>query len=144
MKNLVDYSYLWNSTDDGWVLLCINRDVLLLTVKFSAEGPSLKEVAALRTAIPEFRSMSPGKAFAALKGKTEVSLGQFESKEGRHLVERCKACGLVLDTVSKNQSGYLPFNEKTNMTLLIEDNWLAEQVYREALAHGIRVRHVEA
>lgn len=63
MKNLVDYSYLWDSTDDGWVLLYINRDVLLLTVKFSAEGPSLKEVAALRTAIPEFRSMSPAKAF---------------------------------------------------------------------------------
>lgn len=144
MTTPADYAYLWRNPHDGWVLLRINRHVLSLTVKFSAEGPTLREVAAMRSAVPEFGAMPPAAAFAALKGRSEVPLGHFESKQGRHLSEKCEAHGLMLETVAKDQSGYLPFNEKTGMSLVIEDNALAEQVCREALAHGISVKHVEA
>src|SRR5205085_9028022 len=122
MKQPSDYAYLWNNPNEGWVLLRINREALSLTVKFSAEGPNLREVAAIRSAVPELGSMSPSEAFAALKGRAEVPLGQFESKEGRRLAERCRAHGLELETAAKDLSGYLPFNEKTNTGLIIEDN----------------------
>lgn len=144
MKNPSSYAYLWNDPNDAWVLLRINRQALLLTVKFPAEGPTLREVAAMRSVVPEFGAMPPSEAFAALKGRAEVSLGKFESKEGRRLVERCKQHGLNIEVVDQDESGYLPFNEKTNMALVIEDDALAEQVCQEALTRGVRVKHVEA
>lgn len=144
MKNSSSYAYLWNNPNDGWVLLRINRQALSVTVKLPAEGPTLREVAAMRSVAPEFGVMPPSEAFAALKGRAEVSLGKFESKEGRRLVESCQKHGLILDVVDHDESGYLPFNEKTNMALVIEDDALAEQVCQEALTHGVRVKHVEA
>ena len=144
MKSPSEYAYLWNDPNDGWVLLRINRQALSLTVKFSTGGPTLREVAAIRSAVPEFGAMPPTEAFAALRGRAEVPLGQFESEEGRRLLERCKKYGLMLEAIAKDESGYLPFNEKTRMALAIEDNTLAEQVCKEALAHGVRVKHIEA
>ena len=144
MKTPADFAYLWNNPNDGWVLLRINRQTLSLTVKFAPNGPNLRQVGAMRAAVPEFGTMRPSDAFAALKGKAEVSLGQFETKEGRRLANRCEANGLTLETVAKDQSGYLPFNERTSMSLIIEDDAVAELVYQEALAHGIRVKHIEA
>jgi len=44
---------------------------------------------------------------------------------------------------NRNQSGYLPFNEKTNACLIIEDNVLSNEVCEEALRHGVRVRHIK-
>jgi hypothetical protein len=144
MKKPHDYAHLWSNPNDGWVLLRINREALSLTVRFSGDGPNLREVAAMRSAVPQFNAMPPSEAFEALKGRTEIPLGQFDSQEGRRLAEKCKNHGLSLNIVAIDHSGYLPFNEKTSMSLIIEDDALAKQVYQEALARGIRVKHIEA
>jgi len=144
MNNLADYAYLWEQPNDGWVLLRINRQAVALTVRFPAEGPSLRHVAAMRSAIPEFRAMNPSQAFAALRGKVEIPLGEFDSRESRLLSQKCKEHGLLLEAVTLDKSGYLPFNEKTNMALIIEDGAIANMVCQEAIVQGIQVRQLEA
>ena len=139
-----DYSYIWNGTQPGWVLLRINRQTLSLAITFAASGPTLRQVAAVRSAVPYFSAMRPSEAFATLKGRSRISLGHFETMEGRRLAERCKHLDLTVESVSTDSSGYLPFNEQSNQGLLIEDNDLSKSVCETAISQGIRVRHIEA
>ena len=139
-----DYSYLWDGSQSGWVLLRVNHQTLAVVVTFSAGGPTLREVAAMRATVPAFAAMPPSDAFASLKGRSRVSLGDFESKEGRNLATRCKQNGLVVEVAATDKSSYLPFNEQSNQCLIIEDNFLAEQICQQAISQGIRVKHVEA
>jgi hypothetical protein len=81
--------------------------------------------------------------FAALKGRVAVPLGLFDSKECRHLAQQCKKHGLIVEAEAVDQSGYMLFNEQTNVCLVIEDDLLAKQVCEEALAHGVPVKHIE-
>lgn len=88
--------------------------------------------------------MSASEALASLRGKTSIDLGEFESREARPLAEACRKLGLVVQEQAKDHSGYFPFNEKTNLRLVIEDEALGKQVCEEALARGLPVRYVEA
>lgn len=144
MKALQDFAYVWNGTQQGWVLLRTNRQSMSLTVTFGEGGPNLKDVAAMRSAVAKFGAMPPSDAFAALKGQAAVALGTFASEEGRRLKNKCSQHGLNIMTEPVDLSSYLLFNVVTNRALLIEDEFLAEQVHQEALARGILVKHVEA
>jgi len=73
-----DYSYLWDGTQPGWVLLRISRQHLSIAVAFAASGPTLREVASMRSAVPSFSALPPSEAFAALKGKSRVAVGDFD------------------------------------------------------------------
>ncbi len=139
-----DYAYLWNGSQPGWVLLRISRQTHSIAITFAAGGPTLREVATLRSVAPSFSAMPASEAFAALKGKSRVALGEFESMEGRLLAERCKLHGLTVESTVNDKSGHLPFNEKDNQCLLIEDNTLSEAVCQRAISQGIRVKHIEA
>lgn len=144
MKTVQDYAYLWDGSQKGWVLLRINRQSLSLTVIFGSGGPTLRDVASMRSAVPTYGAMPPSDAFAALKGKAAVALGTFNSDEGRRLRKTCAMHGLEVLAETVDLSSYLPFNEATNRGLLIEDDRLAQQVREEALARGVLVKRVEA
>ena len=144
MINPIDFSYLWDGSQPGWLLLRTNRANISITVSFSAGGPTLSEVAAMRKAVPTFSAMTPSSALASLKGQNKVPLGNFDSKEGLALANRCKQNGLTVELISTDKSGYLPMNEQNNQCLIIEDDILAEQVFQMAISQGIRVKHVEA
>jgi hypothetical protein len=98
----------------------------------------------MRAAVPEFGAMPPSDAFGALKGRQHVALGSFEGREARRIAEACRLHGLEVEVTSESRSSYLPFNENTKSALLIEDPALSEEVCREAISHGLRVREVEA
>ena len=144
MKALQDYAYIWDGTQQGWVLLRTNRQSMALTVTFGEGGPNLKDVAAMRSAVAKLGAMRPSDAFAALKGMAAFQLGTFASEEGRRLQSKCSKQGLNVTTEHVDLSSYLLFNVATNRALLIEDECLAEQVHQEALARGVLVKHVEA
>lgn len=144
MNALRDFAYIWDGTQKGWVLLRINRHSVSLTVTFGSGGPTLRDVASMRSAVPSLGALSPSEALAAVKGKGAVPLGAFDSDEGRRLKKKCLDHGLELNEEKKDLSRYLPFNEVTSRSLLIEDDRLAQQVCQEALARGVPVKHVEA
>jgi hypothetical protein len=142
MSTANNYAYLWDGTQPDWVLLRINRQVVSVTITFG-DAPTLKDVASVRAAIPAYAAMRPSEAFAALKGKYRLALGDFEAREGRRIEQDCKRHGLVVETAASDATTYLPFNEKSRRALLIEDHELAQAVCRSALAHGIRIGQVE-
>ena len=144
MKQAHDYAHLWQHPQDGWVLLRVHRQGLSLTLVFNADGPSLKDIAAVRASVPEYGDMPLSEAFASLKRKGSVSLGTFAAREGKRLAEKCRGQSLHVEESVVDKLSYMPFNERTREALVIEDDVLAEQVCQAALLNGIRVAHVEA
>jgi hypothetical protein len=144
METPNDFAFLWDGTQPGWVLLRVNRQKVSVVIKFPAGSPTLREIAAVRAAVPDFAKMSTEGVFTSLKGQSYLALGDFDSKEARWLAEKCKQRGLTVEIAAVDASGYLPFNEQTKHSLIIEDDDLARSVYEEALARGIPVRHLEA
>lgn len=144
MADPEDYSYLWNGSQPGWVLLRINRQTISVTINFAAHGATLRQVAAVRAVVASFSAMRPSEALAALKGKRSLTLGPFDSKDGRLLADACVRSGLTVKSAAIDASGYLPFNDQSQQCLIIEDDDLAELVAQKAIAQGVSVRHVEA
>lgn len=143
MNTLTNHAYLWDGSQPDWVLLRINRQVVSIMITFGVDGPTLKEVAAIRAAIPSFAAMRPVETLSALKGKSRLPLGDFEAREGRHIEMACRRRGLTVESKPLDATRYLPFNEKSQQALLIEDHELATAVCSAALEHGIRVRQIE-
>lgn len=145
MRQVDQYSYLWDGAQAGWVMLRIFRSTSSLTVSFGDNGATVKDVRALRATLPAFGSMTAQETLQRLAGRSTIELGVFEQHEGRRIVKALELQGLVVEERASNEVSYLPFNESTKMALLIdEDEELAAAVNQKALAAGVVVRDVEA
>lgn len=138
------YSYLWNGSQPGWVLLCIDGQRFELTIKFAEGGPSAREFGAIQKVVPEFRTLSLSSVFERLKAQSSLQLGEFESSEARKLAQSCTDVGLTVTQLVKEVPRYLLVNELTKRALVIEDDDLANQVKETALKRLVPVRHIEA
>ena len=96
------YSYLWNESQQGWVLLCIDGQRFELTIEFAEGGPSAQEFGAIRKVVPEFRTLSLSSVFERLKAQSSLQLGEFESSEARKLAQSCKDFGLTYPVGKKS------------------------------------------
>ena len=144
MTKIDQYSYVWDGSQPGWVLVRSARSASSLKALFGDGGVTVKNVQALRRTLPHFASMSAQAAIQSLFGLTAVELGTFEGREARRIVRALKSEGLTVQETGATEFGYLPFNELTKSALLIdEDTELASAVVQQALASGIPVRHVE-
>lgn len=137
------YSYLWDGSQTGWVLLCIDGQRIELTIKFSEDGPSAREFGSIRKVVPEFQELSLSSVIERLKGQSSLPLGEFESGEARSLLQSCKDVGLTITQLVKELPRYLLVNELTKSALLIEDDDLANRVKETALKRLVPVRHIE-
>jgi hypothetical protein len=144
MNATAQYRYLWDGSEPGWVLALVSRQYVKLYLNFDKAGPTVKEIKSLRLVVPTYGELSATEAFTKLRGKASLDLGEFESREGRHIAASCRRQGLVVTEIVEDRSGYLPINELTNIVLVIEDNVLSQQVSDEALRNGLVVRHIEA
>lgn len=144
METIEHYRYLWDGTHPEWVLLRLNHRTVSLTLSFGPSGPNLNEIAGVRRAVPAYAALSSSEAFAKLRGRSLVELGEFESSEARRITKICRMNGCQVLEHVQDRSGFLPLNEKTNTCLVIEDEALSKEVCEEALKHGVRVRHIEA
>jgi hypothetical protein len=137
------YSYLWNGSQPGWVLLCIDGQRFKLTIEFAEGGPSAREFGAIRKVVPEFQALSLSSVIERLKAQSSLPLGEFESSEARRLVQSCKDVGLTVTQLVRELPCYLLVNELTKSALLIEDDDLANRVKETALKRLVPVRHIE-
>lgn len=145
MRNVDQYSYLWDGSQAGWVLLRLLRSTSSLTVSFPDGSASVKDARALRATLPEFGSFTAQDTLRRLAGRPTVELGSFEQREARRIVKALEAQGLTVKESALNEVCYIPFNESTKSILLIdEDEELAAAVEQKALASGVRTRDVEA
>ncbi|NUO77283.1 MAG: hypothetical protein HOQ32_14890 [Lysobacter sp.] len=144
MAQLDDHSYLWDGSDPGWVVFDVRRQVAELALRFPDGGPSLRDIAAVRAALPRFAEQTSAQAFAALKGQKRVPLGEYEYDEAKRVSAACKKRGLSVEMVGTDASALLPYHEGRKTGLIIEDDALAAAVCEAAIARGIRVLRIEA
>ncbi|WP_398496189.1 hypothetical protein [Variovorax sp.] len=94
MESIEEFSYLWDGSEPGWVVVHHSEDREVLQVVFADGGPSVSEVKALRSVVPDLAERAAAEVLALLRGKTEFGLDEFESSSAKVLCKQCKALGL--------------------------------------------------
>ncbi|KAA3602603.1 hypothetical protein ACUDTJ_08585 [Stenotrophomonas pavanii] len=139
-----EYAYVWDGSDPGWTLNLRRRQYAELALVFAASGPSVKEIVALRSALPAYAARSAAEILSALRGCQRVALGTHLAFEAKGIASRCRGAGLTVEWVAREVSRYMLSNNVTGSWLIIEDNGLARSVYDRAMREGIRVVHTDA
>ena len=117
-----------------------SEDHYIVSITFG-EGAQSKDIQALRAVSEEWAQVSAAQAISKLKGMREVTLGSFESSEAKKLVDRCEALQLSVVCTPKKITNLSFYNEVTKRFAIIEDEKLLATLAKEAIAHGIPVRH---
>lgn len=104
----------------------------------------MKDIAAVRAAIPRFAETPPAEVRAALNGLQRVPLGTFELREAKRLSRMCERKGLSVGLTAIDSSGLLPYHEGRKTGLIIEDSSFATAICEAAIARGLRVLQIEA
>lgn len=133
------YQYLWDGSDEGWVLHFTDHVVWYITYLFSSLGPSKDEIVALRKVVPEFKGRTLSDVLKMVKSvqdyKVENSYGNIEAKR---LGGEIRNLGLKFKMEAVQIGGYLPVS-KDNVALVIEDDQINIAVCKKMLEAGVPV-----
>lgn len=91
-----EYAYVWDGSDPGWTLNLRRWQYAELALVFAASGPSVKEIVALRSALPAYAARSAAEILSALRGCQRVALGTHLAFEAKGIASRCRGAGLTL------------------------------------------------
>ncbi|MCG8312559.1 MAG: hypothetical protein MI976_05035 [Pseudomonadales bacterium] len=140
--NIDSYKYLWDGSESGWELQLIDKTEWILTLEFSTEGPTKKEMLAIHSTIPEFKNKKLPEIYKELKGLGSYQVKkEFSNLELRCIVEDAKEKGHNLSQTAHQAGGYLPI-KNGNQALLIEDNEILAHVVKKMLENGIKVSKI--
>jgi xanthine/CO dehydrogenase XdhC/CoxF family maturation factor len=141
MESIEKFSSLWDGSEPGWVVVHHSEDREVLHVVFADGGPSVSEVKALRSVVPDLAERAAAEVLALLRGKTEFGLGEFESSSAKVLCKQCKALGLRVASRGYEAISFSLINERSKACLLIEDSATSRDVAEEAMKRGLPIRH---
>ena len=131
--------HLWDGSEPGWKLCYVELIVWGITIQFASSGPSLREIAAMRKLLDEFRDKPASEVLDRLRGVREYQLDHsFDDTSSRHLVEKATQLSLNAKRQPYDRSGYLPIDPNGG-TLLIERDDLSNQVVKNMLKAGVPV-----
>lgn len=133
----------WDRSHDYVLHRCWN-DLTRVTIRFQGLPPSVRELAAIRRCLPDFRNVAPAAVRGRVGNSRELSLGVLPTPEARRVIEAAQAEGLEVIGESASFVSYLPFDRTTGCAWLIEDDAEAAAVARAMLADGVPVQDVEA
>ena len=142
MKDLSEYKYLWDGTEKGWVLERFDRDMIEIEILFGDFGPSIKDIQALRSAIPEYGHRKIQEVFSELQGLYKLRIGEFESIEGRRIAKACDKANIRTKITGRVETRFTPVNKITKMALVIEDESIALEVAKEGMRQGMEVEYI--
>lgn len=138
------YSRLWDGSEPGWTVVRRTEDRERISIVFAQDGPTIADIKALRTVVPDLQAKTASAALADLKGHAEVLLGEFESQAARVLRKRCESAGLRVVSSPHRTTRDSLINEQLKKFLLIEDGPLSQAVAKEAIKQGLPLRHSTA
>jgi hypothetical protein len=142
MIDLSEYKHLWDGSEKGWILQRFDRDLMEIEILFDETGPSIKEIKALRSVIPEYGRRKIKAVFDELRGQRQIRIGEFESIEGRRIAEACDKEKVRTRIKGRVETTFLPFNKETQLALVIEDDTVALAVAEEGIRQGMKVEHI--
>lgn len=141
MSANAEYSYLWDGTEPGWVVLEHTRDEAEVLVAFGVDGPTLAEIKALRSVSAALKKMPAADVLKQLRGLRSFSLGVHESWVARKLLLDCQLMALKVSDLPAQVVHRSLINTLTKRFLLIEDEQACRAVVADALANGLRIVH---
>ncbi|MGQ8877674.1 hypothetical protein ACUTR7_09200 [Delftia sp. NA_296.1] len=141
MSANAEYSYLWDGTEPGWVVLEHTRDEAEVLVAFGVDGPTLAEIKALRSVSAVLKTSSAADVLKQLRGLRSFSLGVHESRVARKLQLDCQSMGLKVFDLPAQEVYRSLINTLTKRFLLIEDEQACRSVVADALTNGLRIVH---
>jgi hypothetical protein len=144
MDTVSQFARLWNGSEPGWVVQRHVEDRVELIVLFSYEGPTTREVVALRRVAQDLATKSASEVLLSLKAARSYCLGTVESSRARKLRAECESLGLRLAARGRAITGYSIVNEQTAAYLLIEDAPTLQALAQEAIKRGLPVRESTA
>jgi phosphatidylserine/phosphatidylglycerophosphate/cardiolipin synthase-like enzyme len=131
----------WDRTHD-WVVHCFESDRAELTVLFDGARPALRELAALRRCLPEFRDLPPATARARAGADGRLALGELPGPEARRLSDDLRRAGLRAELRNTSAVTYLPLDRTTGAALIVEDDAEARRLAEQMIRAGVPVERV--
>jgi len=140
-SDLAEYAYLWNPAN-GWTLSAHYHDCSRVRVHFNGK-PTLEELKIARAHLPFNPAFSLQEFFKRYSAAPEIDVGVMSTREAIHVANECKKAGLNVTLQDESYTSYLPFNSKTGMALIIEDDDQAQRVCKRMLENGIPITEIE-
>lgn len=131
----------WDRTRK-WVLHRVQVKKRRLVVVFQQEGPSVKELMALRSLVAKYAQLPPPRLKSIIGLSRTLDIGGFAPAEAQRLKAKASELGLLLQEEATSHISYLPVDTSGCMdeALLICDDAEAERVAQEMIAAGVPVK----
>lgn len=143
MDDLNEFSYLWDGSEPGWTLAKGSYTRWTIAVAFTSAGATVREVRALRLAVPELRSQTASAVFSAVRGVRSIVVADSVGNTAcRELMQALERNGLRATATAKVTHCGLPIS-KDQIALIIEDDDLALAVAERMEKEGVPVHQVE-
>ncbi|MEW6499197.1 MAG: hypothetical protein AB1589_42950 [Cyanobacteriota bacterium] len=126
-QELKRLSYLWDE-NEGWELSITYYSLEELTIKFAGQQPTITEIAAVRKLLERFQHVPVKEIKTEIGNSGTLPLGKFESIEAHRIKEKAAQLNLQIISVDASFTSYLPYNSKTKMMSIIEDEDLLKAV----------------
>lgn len=136
-KDFGEYGDMVNNPD--WVLYrgkIISCQVKLL---FDSNEPTIRQVAALRYLIDEFRSMSSADVLKELRSKKAYLSNGMSLNDATTFIDKLSEHNIQASIIKPAEHYYIPYQKSTNCFRILEDEYLANLVIQEMMRTGTRI-----
>lgn len=141
-NQLDEFSYLWDGSEPGWTLWHIDHVGWEVAIRFGPNGPTIREIAAVRQLVDEFRNTPTGEVFTQLKGVTRLRVEQpFGNLEQKRFIEKANLAGLSVESKPVDRGGYVPVDADRNVLTICEAS-LQNAVVQRMIDAGVPIEEI--
>lgn len=137
-EELDEYKYLWDKKE-GWEVCANYYSQVSLKIVFKGNVPTIQEIAAVRKLLDSFQKIPVNEVKKEIGSVKELFIGEFSLNEARNLSEKAKKLRLSIIEKDTSFTSYFPFNPKTKMALLIEDEERSRFIIQKMIDSGIKI-----
>ncbi|MBA8733426.1 hypothetical protein AAFM71_05080 [Chromobacterium violaceum] len=138
-----EFSYLWDGSEEGWVLWRIRDDRSQISLNFDTAGPSISQIKILKKIIPAYQALSASELLKALRGKSCLELEELSGREAKVIADKLKQAGMqCIEKVSRRiRYGFI---KNGSMFLTVENDLLHQAVVERAIKECMPMHDMES
>lgn len=136
-SDLAEYAYLWDPAN-GWSLISHFHEQARLKVIFESK-PTLEQLKTARAILPLMPKPTLKEFFARYSNCSEIDVGILITRHALGLQVKCESEGLKTVVTNESYVDYYAENKQLSRALIIEDNEIAQRVYKKMKAAGLPV-----
>lgn len=129
----------WDTSHD-WVIRAHETWENQLVIMFGQATPTIRELAALRAVLPQYRDRPVAEMRAVVGADGRLDLGEMSGFEARRIELEAMAAGLRVIRTNKSRALYSFLDRTLGTALLVEDPAEAERLFEAMVAAGVPVQ----